>query len=129
VCTNVGCCWRQPHLGSCPPRYFPSPILPAGPSQPHQTATRRAVAGLREAQLIWVPEETQRIEPDHPDLAAVLTSLHRQYAVLRFASRTNLGEAVVQVFAEELANGSRIRWGVKLDELTAATLAQCPHRA
>ena len=119
---------RRVLLDATPPRELPSPILPDGPLQPSQTATRRAVAALREAKLIWVPEEKERVDRTHANLAELLTVLNRQYAVVRFASRTDLGEAVVQVFAAELASGGRLRWGIKLDELAAATLARCPHR-
>ena len=86
------------------------------------------MAALREAKLIWVPEEKERIDRTHANLAELVTVLNRQYAVLRFASRTDLGEAVVQVFAAELACGGRLRWGIKLEELAAATLARCPYR-
>ena len=119
---------RRVLLDATPPGELPSPILPEGPSQPSQTATRRAVAALRDAKLIWVPVEKERVDRAHANLADLLTVLNRRYAVVRFASRTDLGEAVVQVFANEFADGGRIRWGHNLDKLTAATLARCPYR-
>lgn len=76
-----------------------------------------------------VPKETQRLYRTQKDLVEFLEQLNRDYAVLRFAFRTSLGEAVVQVFAAELENGGRIRWVLKLDDLTGAVQARCPHRS
>lgn len=59
---------------------------------------------------------------------ALLRSLARKYAVLRFGWRTPLGEEVVQAFRTELDRGARIRWPLRLDAITSATLAQCPRR-
>jgi hypothetical protein len=86
------------------------------------------VASLRACQLIRVEEATLRIDGTHTDLAELLTDLHRKYALLRFARRTELGDVVVSHFRQELENRGSIRWAPKLEEITADTLARCPYR-
>jgi hypothetical protein len=85
---------------------------------------------LREAGLIIVAADKARIYPGDPDADAVLRHLNRKRAVLRFARRTELGEAIVARFGKDLASRARVRWqvGGGLDRARAAALAACPWR-
>lgn len=125
---RLGAHERRVLLLATPPGQLPEPIVPPGTRPSSQTATRRAVASLQTSQLIVVPTETRRVYPTQKDLADFLTRLNRDYAVLRFAIRTALGDAVVEVFGHQLKTGGRIRWTINNDELTAAVVRRCPHR-
>jgi hypothetical protein len=126
---RLGAHERRVLLRAAPIGRLAEPILPPGPSHSSQTATRRAVASLQTVGLIVVPNETRRLYRTHEDLVEVLELLNRDYAVLRYAFRTDLGEAVVQVFGDELENSGRIRWVLRLADLTGAVQARCPHRS
>jgi len=102
--------------------------LPPGSSQAEQTATRRAIASLRKAHLIDLAEETRRVSAAaDPKL---LRRLKRKYTVLRYMSRTELGEAVAKVYAPEPARpGARIRWEAgRLHRVRERALEKCPLR-
>jgi hypothetical protein len=58
--------------------------------------------------------------------AEILSALNRQYAVLRFAQRTQLGQEVVNYYGEELREGKRIRWLLQLNDALDAALLACP---
>ena len=120
---------RRVLLQAPPPSASPHWIVPPGPSQAAQTATRRAVARLVELKLILVPPQTMRLNPgDGPDTERLLSALRRKYMVVRCAIRTTLGQHVVEFYAPELEDGGRIRWIDHLDELTEATQGNCPLR-
>lgn len=126
--TRLGKHERRQLLAASAPGSEPSPIVPPGSSQADQTATRRAIASLREAKLIALSDKTRRISADSdPQL---LRRLRRKYAVLRFMCRTELGEAVVTVYHAELTTpGARIRWlAQRLDLVRDQVLAKCPYR-
>ena len=104
----------------------PNPIYPPGPSQSVQTATRRAIASLVEHGLLRIAPEQLRLLPGEDD--EMLARLDRRYAVVREASRTWLGEELVNHYRDELEGGERIRWPDHLDAATEAALARCPER-
>lgn len=60
--------------------------------------------------------------------AQTLRALSRQYAVLRLAQRTQLGQEVVNCYGKELREGKRIRWLLQLNDALEAALAACPFR-
>jgi hypothetical protein len=109
----------------------PAPLRPAGTHAWQQTSLRRSVASLRKKKLIVLSKRRMRVTPDTRQGEEVLASLRRkQHAVLRFARRSPLGEAVVVAYRPELETpGARIRWPQRLDEIRERVLATCPHRS
>lgn len=117
---------RRQLLRSAAPGGPSQPVIPPGPSQAAQTATRRAIASLVAAGLLRLAPAPVRItEAENKKL---LATLRRKYAVMRYARRTALGEEVVQAYRAELKTGGRIRWPARLDQVTQATLRWCPDR-
>jgi hypothetical protein len=78
--------------------------------------------------LIAVSPHRVRITPDSEEARKRLRTLKRKYAVMRFFGRTALGEAVVEHYSRELRAGARIRWALRLDDVTVAAIGRCPHR-
>lgn len=119
---------RRQLLAAGAPDSDPTPIVPPGPSHDDRTATRRAIATLRTADLIELAPKTARVTPDtHRDL---LRRMKRKYAVLRFARRTALGEEIVARYRHELERpGARIRWHLRLEDARDAALLRCPFKA
>lgn len=117
---------RHQLLCASGPQEDPRPILPLGTSQSAQTATRRAVAQLVEHRLIQVSTDQMRLMGE--EHAEILRTLNRQYAVLRLAQRTQLGQEVVNCYGEELRQGKRIRWLLQLNDALDAALLACPSR-
>lgn len=118
---------RRLLLNAAPPSKKPKPILPPGPSQGEQTATRRAIANLIAHGLIELAPEQLRLEAGDDDEA--LAQLGRKYAVLRLAWRTPLGEAIVHHYRKQLRSSERIRWMFHLDSATEMALDGCPDRS
>jgi hypothetical protein len=76
--------------------------------------------------LIRVSSTQLRLEGE--DDIETLQVLGRKYAVLRLARRTDLGQAVVDLYGDELRKGKRIRWLLQLNDALEVTLFACPHR-